>query len=144
MRNVFVMTKTATRTMKARAMRSAWLVERIVSSAIALRLAGWRSSALAGSCFSIDLGDGGLVGVFVEDDLNRVELVFREKPKLPALQRNEQPGALARHGRRAGGEQADDLDADPAAAGEELDFVADFHAEAFGQELAEERSLSQS
>ena len=28
-----------------------------------------------------------------------------------------------------------------AAAGEELDFVADFHAEAFGEELAEERVL---
>ena len=28
------------------------------------------------------LGDGGLVDVFVEDDLNRVELVLREKPKL--------------------------------------------------------------
>ena len=140
-RNVLVMTKTATSRMKARAMRRAWFVERIVSSAIALRLAGWRSSALAGSCFSIALATAASSASLSKTIWIVSSLSVARNHSLSARERDEQAGALARHRRRAGGEQADDFDADAAAAGEELDLVADFDAEIFGEELAEEGAL---
>ena len=82
-----------------------------------------------------------MIGVFVDDDLDRVELILRHEPDLPAAERDQQSGALARHRGAAGSEQAEDFQVNAAAAGEELDFVADFDAEAFGEELADDGAL---